>query len=1222
MTKRLYAESMKKWAVRAGLTTASLVFIYFIYLSNAGVIDVTGYSGDSVCAGTEADPCYAYINFTVIDNPGKDDSIYIYPMEYDPWGRETPLEFKPGLKDWKLQRSWGNTWRTIDLHSTWNKNTKYAVKFHEGQSYELRIIGYKENAFEDIKWGFGNVDPVFLGIKKEDVFKKLVSSEVDLDGGEAIFLLNNPFSEMPAKQLTQDFILAKGKQVKEFNVFINKTVEYNVSVYVDKFIKKTCVYDESNEMFDNIHNYSDGDKFDCSYNTSVFDHNETRTKETWEQINKIPSGIHKIKVTAFWGAYLGEQKVDWIPSITISKAASGDKEDKKFTMDKWAWWNSSWAKCRNSTFDHNNVGSDLTDFPVLIKLNSSRVNYSLTQDNGEGIRIVDAACNQGGSVVPYEIELWNERGDSSIWAKVSSLNSSVDTVYSIYYNNSGASDGQNKTGVWSNNYEFVLHNTGLTDSSSNNVNFTNAGTVEVDGLIANAGDFEEDAGDYVLTDCEANPSELTVMVYLKPETLGGSYWYSDDIIDDFDHNSQGDAWLISGGVNGNFVWVTSSDGAGIGNVYSYRGSTTAPGSWILIHGTYSDTNNRQRLFVDGTKADEDVQNSIYSTNEEVLIGAYHHGDSPNTAAYVLYDGLVDETRFSSVERTPDWINATYYSLTDGLLSFGSEESSGPDETPPTYSTNSTNSTVAGTPVMHSLKWEDETELDGFIFQFCNGTYDGSLCGTAEVALGTNTTIAIATGGAVGAYPSLTIDTSGYLHACAYNDTGDDLLYGNNTSGSWTWVTVATAGVFGQFCDVEVDASDKPMIAAYNDTADDVYFCNGTTDYFDGSNDCEAVATAGSIGQYNDLVIYDSEAHIFTFNSSGNALVYFNGTTGSWSAEDSVISAAGYDIDAAVDSSGNFQGTCSYANQEVAYFNGTRGSWTEEEVVGGGLHPQWQFTSMAIDSNDDPHMVYIDYNHTVGTIDGNLTYGNRTAGSWTNLTFDHDIEMYGDDDSSPGGAPSLALTDNNYPLVLAYNKTSGNMRICISNFSTWVCGSLGNVTAGFFMQSYGKGLIWDSTNDKAYGLYYNNTGDDLYLLEWTPTEGTAGGDWVNDSWTNTGWDSVSEWSNVTKLVDSDVGDWIAWKVYANDTSDNWNASSVYSYNTTAAGGDTCDYTSGNFTITCSENCTVDTAYDIGGNWLITTGSGMIYVSANITNFSALQISDGCALNLSTGIKVGG
>jgi len=42
---------------------------------------------------------------------------------------------------------------------------------------------------------------------------------------------------------------------------------------------------------------------------------------------------------------------------------------------------------------------------------------------------------------------------------------------------------------------------------------------------------------------------------------------------------------------------------------------------------------------------------------------------------------------------------------------------------------------------------------------------------------------------------------------------------------------------------------------------------------------------------------------------------------------------------------------------------------------------------------------------------------------------------------------------------------------------------------------------------------------------------------------------SAWSNVTKVVNSTVGSTIRWQVYANDTSNNWNKTNVYSYATT-------------------------------------------------------------------------
>jgi len=70
--------------------------------------------------------------------------------------------------------------------------------------------------------------------------------------------------------------------------------------------------------------------------------------------------------------------------------------------------------------------------------------------------------------------------------------------------------------------------------------------------------------------------------------------------------------------------------------------------------------------------------------------------------------------------------------------------------------------------------------------------------------------------------------------------------------------------------------------------------------------------------------------------------------------------------------------------------------------------------------------------------------------------------------------------------------------------------------------------------------------------------------VNDTSVSFG-NGAEDWSNVTKGVSTTTNCTIRWKVYANDTSDNWNASDIYSFNTVCFGGDyddcvwSCPYT---------------------------------------------------------------
>ena len=53
--------------------------------------------------------------------------------------------------------------------------------------------------------------------------------------------------------------------------------------------------------------------------------------------------------------------------------------------------------------------------------------------------------------------------------------------------------------------------------------------------------------------------------------------------------------------------------------------------------------------------------------------------------------------------------------------------------------------------------------------------------------------------------------------------------------------------------------------------------------------------------------------------------------------------------------------------------------------------------------------------------------------------------------------------------------------------------------------------------------------------------------TNDTWVEM--NGTLNWSNVTKLSSSTIGDIIQWKVYANDTFNNWNISDIYYYTTT-------------------------------------------------------------------------
>jgi len=108
----------------------------------------------------------------------------------------------------------------------------------------------------------------------------------------------------------------------------------------------------------------------------------------------------------------------------------------------------------------------------------------------------------------------------------------------------------------------------------------------------------------------------------------------------------------------------------------------------------------------------------------------------------------------------------------------------------------------------------------------------------------------------------------------------------------------------------------------------------------------------------------------------------------------------------------------------------------------------------------------------------------------------------------------------------------------SNWGSWTSGNFIDIVTDNETVTLGFGVpdAWDAQSVEGE---YDNVSLTLAINEY----------WKNDTWDNTNWDSTNEWSNVTKTINSTIGALIRWKVYANDTSNNWNASEEFSFVTT-------------------------------------------------------------------------
>jgi len=95
-----------------------------------------------------------------------------------------------------------------------------------------------------------------------------------------------------------------------------------------------------------------------------------------------------------------------------------------------------------------------------------------------------------------------------------------------------------------------------------------------------------------------------------------------------------------------------------------------------------------------------------------------------------------------------------------------------------------------------------------------------------------------------------------------------------------------------------------------------------------------------------------------------------------------------------------------------------------------------------------------------------------------------------------------------------------------------------------------------------------------------------------------------------------------KIWANDTNNIWESSALVTFSVDVAAGATCNYNGiGDWNVNCADDCVKSSPVDMGGNNIIFTNSGTFTMSAAITNYNQIQLSDGCKFTITNGIKLG-
>jgi len=339
---------------------------------------------------------------------------------------------------------------------------------------------------------------------------------------------------------------------------------------------------------------------------------------------------------------------------------------------------------KDITIESDLIDADLSFFPVLVKLVSTKIDFShFLQDNGNDIRFTDSIGGSGdanGNILDFEIERFNKAGEvAEIWVEIRDIYSASDTTFYMFYGNNGCGSGEDVDGTWdggtdvspANNFVGIWHlkevgdeigndyqdSTGYLNHGQGGGGDSNCVPTRVGGKIGYGQEFDGDAvnGDFIDIPSPGGGGDelditgsLTLEAWMQMQDARAPTWGSSVIGRGSQYKLFQD-WDADYRVT--FYVETTTQGYPSSNGNS-------PNTWYYMVGRYNGSTSK--IYRYETEVDSDpVSSPITSDIHNVKIGLDPDNDP--------YDGLIDEVRISDVARSPAWIKASYHSGNDSLL---------------------------------------------------------------------------------------------------------------------------------------------------------------------------------------------------------------------------------------------------------------------------------------------------------------------------------------------------------------------------------------------------------------------------------------------------------------------------------------------------------------------------------------------------------------------------
>ena len=321
---------------------------------------------------------------------------------------------------------------------------------------------------------------------------------------------------------------------------------------------------------------------------------------------------------------------------------------------------SDWSHSLKLSVRANAVVETLRDVPVLVRLNSDRVDYAQFAAGGADLRFTDSASNP----LDFEIDEWNPAGDSIVWIRIPELaNTGAPGHVIMYWGNPAATNAANPAGVWR-SYAGVWHlgetNQVFMDSAPDRHDAVNSGAVPAEGILGNARNFR--GSDSILI------PPLAFATISNAVTI--SFWQYGDAAQPSDGTCLEAASYAGRELNinlplgdGNVYWDAFGDSD---RIYKAAATNEYKGRWNHWTFTKDRDAHTMAIYLNGELwAATGSRKSAYTPVVSVGLGSAANGGSG-------YMGRMDEVRVETVARETAWNRFQCQAMLDQALIYGEQ----------------------------------------------------------------------------------------------------------------------------------------------------------------------------------------------------------------------------------------------------------------------------------------------------------------------------------------------------------------------------------------------------------------------------------------------------------------------------------------------------------------------------------------------------------------------